>query len=84
MKTTIERTNFELLAEQKIELQKTINHYQSIALRHGSKGNKEKYEHWQKKTNLLTGLLHFIDNIQDEAVDSYGYPEGKVFPNLEK
>lgn len=58
-------TNFKLLSDQKLTLLKVITK-EGIA-------EKEKED--------LTGILHFIDYVQDSAVEA-GMSEKEVFPNL--
>jgi len=58
---------FKMLAQQKATLYNTV-------LKAGADGSSKEEED-------LTGILHFLDHIQDEAVEE-GVPQEIVFPNL--
>ena len=34
----------------------------------------------KQKTDEAKGLMHLLDDLQDVAVETYGYEENKVFP----
>jgi hypothetical protein len=65
MEKFLRKIDFKLLKKQKQTLLKVIFRL-----------NKEGK---QKEEDGLTGILTLIDNLQDEAVDKYGYKERTVF-----
>lgn len=68
MKNPIEQIDFEQLKEQKAILLNVIMDW-------GEADDEPQREDAEK----LTGLLHFIDSVQDYAVNALGKEEGEVF-----
>jgi len=66
VKISLDNTDFSLLSEQKLTLLKLI---------------ESKAEPNSKTIGHLQGLVHFLDHVQDQAVEA-GVPEKTVFPTL--
>jgi len=65
--------DFKMLAEQKLTLLSVIARYDAEYECEAHPGDK-------KAAGDLTGILHLIDALQDDAVKN-GTPEGEVFLN---
>lgn len=66
MEQFLENINFKELKAQKLHLLNSITEF-------------EKSEEHKEKADALTGILGLIDEIQDIAVDEFGYEESEVF-----
>ena len=68
VKISLNKTDFSLLSEQKQTLLEMLE----------GKAGSTTYE---LTKSHLQGLIHFLDHVQDQAVEA-GVPEKTVFPNL--
>lgn len=67
IETFLEKTNWAELQKQKQGLLNILDNETAPVIL----GEKER--------ERLTGLIHFLDDFQDMAVDHYGLEEGRVF-----
>jgi flagellar basal body P-ring protein FlgI len=81
VKITLDKTDFSLLSEQKQTLLNLIELISEANLDSEGISVEKSVLREELTKSHLQGLVHFLDHVQDQAVEA-GVPEKIVFPNL--